>query len=161
MERALKFAERRRRFLNSDEGVRAASKSFDDLEVEFNRLLQEIAESGSSTKFEKKRSGRKIVLLGENMGFSLDWRLQYGNSLENSELVFVVYDTHPPYPGIMTIMTFQEPKQLLTLSFTFDINLSEEHIWVEKKRDGKQYSTKDIASHLLKRFMDEIIRYKK
>lgn len=119
LERSLTYNERRQRFLGSEEGVRSVDKSFDQLEEEFNALIEKIKSSGISMVFCLKKSGKKIVILGLNIGFSLSLHRKYANTLTDTELIFTIYDDHPPFPGIMT---FGEPKRLREMKFTFDLN---------------------------------------
>lgn len=156
LEQSLNFNERRRRFLNSDEGVQAASKTFEKFKGELQKLLREIADTGNSIKFEIKTSGTSIVVSAMNMAFSLKWKHRSNNTLTDSELTFTVYDSLPDYHEIGR--SEEEPQRLLSLTFAFDLTPTEENVWVEPKKEDKQYSTKDLASYLLKRFMDKVVK---
>jgi len=157
LERSLAFNDRRERFLGSEEGVRAAEQDFGLFEGEFKTLIEEIKNSGISILFELKTYGKKIIVLGLNIGFSLSFRRKYINTLTDTELFFSIYDGHPPVPGMMQ---WDEPKQLCEIIFTFDLTPSEEHIWVSSSREKRQFLTKDLASFLFKRFMDEGLKQK-
>jgi len=150
--RALKFKERRNRFINFDEGVAAANKTFEDLVLEIKRLTDEINESGNSITLTIKRAGSKIVILGFDLGLSVVWRCRYSNTLNDAELIVDLWDGHPHFPGIML---FEEPKRLNSLKFSFDILPTEEHIWCMSTSDAHQYSTRELASFILKHFMGE------
>ena len=72
LERSLKFKERRQRFLNSYEGVQAASKTFEKFESELKQQLPEITDTGNSIKFQIKCDGPSIDVLAMDIRFSLN-----------------------------------------------------------------------------------------
>lgn len=152
VDRALKFKQRRDRFLNSAEGVDAASKAFEVLAAELERLVKEINTADNIITLTMKRAGRQIVVLGFDVGLSIVWRCHYSNSLSDATLLVTLWDRHPPFPGIMH---FEEPRQLGSLKFTFDILLTEENVWTTTTTDERHYSYKDLAAIILKYFMGE------
>ena len=150
--RALKFKERRNRFLNFDEGVSVANKAFEELGVEIQRLTEEINGSENSITLTVKRAGSKIVILGFDLGLSVVWRCRYSNTLTDAALIVDLWDGHPHFPGIML---FEEPNRLNSLKFSFDILPTEQHVWCASTSDARQYSSKELASFTLKHFMGE------
>ena len=150
--RALKFKERRNRFLNFDEGPIAADRAFEELAVEIQRLAEEINGSENSITLTVKRAGAKIVILGFDLGLSVVWRSRYSNTLTDAALIVDLWDGHPHFPGIML---FEEPNRLNSLKFSFDILPTEQHVWCASTSDGRQYSSKELASFTLKHFMGE------
>lgn len=150
--RSLKFKAFRDRFLNSGEGISAANEAFEKLWEELQRLTVEIKTSENPIALTPKRAGTRIVILGFNIGLSIVWHRSYSNTLSNSELIVEFWDGHPYFPGSRL---FDEPERLNSLKFSFDISVSEEYIWCATTSDARQYSSKELASFILKRFMDE------
>lgn len=150
--RTMEFKERRNRFLTSDEGVSASKRAFEDIAAELQALVEGVSASGKSVTLTLKRSGRHIVVLGFKLGLSIIWRPKYANTLDDAELNVAIWDGHPPFPGIMR---FDEPRQLNSTSFSFDILITEEHVWLESSSARRQYSSKGLAAYILKRLMDE------
>lgn len=154
-ERALEFSEKRKRFLTSETGVKAANDEFNILHGELSRLVIEIKEAAKSLSYSMKRSryymGDDIVILGLDLGLSVVWYNRYSNTLKDSELTLEVWEGHPPYPGIMK---WDEPKKLQGVKFHFDLTSSGEYRWQTVGGDPRLYGTKELAAFCLKYFMD-------
>lgn len=152
LERSLKFTEKRKHFLNSDAGVRAANEEFEALRTELERLLASAKESTSSISLHLKSVQRQVVILGLGPGLSVNWRYHYANSLNHAQLDVVLWDNHPPFPGIMH---FEDPKKLRTVHFMFDLLPTEQRCWMSSGFESRAYATKDLASFILKYYMDQ------
>lgn len=149
LKRSLKFAEHRDKFLNSFEGVNSANKEFDSLHKELQRLVTDIR---NSINLNVKRANEQIVVLG--LGFlalKLLWRCRYTNTLDNAELVLEIWEGHPPFPGIITY----DNRKLKSLTFKFDLTPSETYVW-HRTGSNRQYYTTELASFILKQFMEEV-----
>ncbi len=147
-ERSLKFAELRKQFLNSYEGVNSEKREFESLYREFQQIIGEIKDS---IKCELKRHDNQIVILGCGVGLSLLWKVNYTNSLDNAELILQIWDSHPPFPGIMH---FKDPNKLNEVRFKFDLTISESLVWRDTINDI-QLATKVLASYIMKHFIEE------
>jgi hypothetical protein len=99
-----------------------------------------------------KSAPRQIVILGFDLGLSVDWRIHYANSLDNAKLNLVLWDGHPPFPGVRH---YDQPKKRRTISFTFDLLADDQPCWVSGGTEHRSYSTNDLASFVLKYFMDQ------
>jgi hypothetical protein len=158
LERSLTFRERRKQFLRSSEAVTAADKEFDTLRTELEQLVASVRASASSISIELKYAPRQIVMLGLLQGLSINWRRYYGkryygNSLENAYLNVELWDSHPPFQGIIH---YEKPNRLDTMDFTFDLLPSDQQCWVSSDSTARAFATKDLASFLLKYFMDKV-----
>lgn len=149
LERSFQFAANRKQFLNSDVGVRAANADFDSLHIAIEQLATEVSATASSISLRVKTASRQIVILGLGLGLSVDWVYHYGNSLDDAKLNVVLWNGHPPFPGVSF---YEQPKKGRTITFIFDLLAEGHSCWVS---DGKTYSTTDLASFILKYFMEQ------
>jgi len=152
LERSLQHAERRKRFLGSDEGVRAANTEIDTLHTELLRRIDEVKCAAPSVSIHLKRDGRLLVLLGFGLGLSTYWHYHYANSLDGATLEVTLWDGHPPFTGIMH---FEKPHKLRTLHFTFDLLVSNEPCWRQSEDASRALTTKDISAFLMKFLMEQ------
>jgi hypothetical protein len=155
LERSLKFSEKKTRFLNSGEGVKAANEEFGILHREIEHLIAEIKQSASSLSFTLKHRERQFVILGPNSALSVGWQYHYANSLEKAQLSVSVWRGHPPFPGVVT---FDEPSRLRENHFTFDLLPNEQCRWMSSDSGGRHFTSKELASFVLKYAMDHPYR---
>lgn len=151
-ERALKFSEKRRQFLNSEAGVRAANKEFDALTLEVQRLVTAVEESASSISLKFKTAPDQIVILGLALGLSVDWQNPFLNTLNDAKLRVVLWDGHPPFPGIWH---FDKPSRLSIETFTFDLLPSEQFCWICAEAPIHSSGTQELASRIIKYYIDQ------
>jgi hypothetical protein len=152
LERSLKFSEKRKRFLHSEEGVGAAKEEFEVIHRELERLITEVKKSANSFSFTVKRAESKVVVLGLGPALNVSWRYRYTNTLEDAQLSVSLWDGHHPFPGIMT---FDEPQKLQEEHFTFDLLPNEQRCWMSSGSRGRSYTSKALASFILKYVMDK------
>ena len=151
LERALKFEEARKQFHRSHEGVSKSNSEFAVLGDEIERLLEVIKGSTSSINYSIKRADRKIVLLGPHAGLSVTWQYHYTNSLDNSKLEVVLWEGHPPFPGIMP---WDEPKRKNSVSFEFVLLRPETPGWKSTYPSEREFDSKRLAEYILKFYME-------
>lgn len=152
LERAMKFEATRKQFLQSERGVDAANNQFDLLRAELERLIVSVKDAASSISLHLKATQRLLVLLGLRHGLSVHWECHYRNSLDNAMLEIVLWDGHPPFPGVTHV--FENPRKLRALRFKFDLLPSDQVSWVAETSDQRPYNTADLASFILKYYMD-------
>jgi hypothetical protein len=152
LERSLKFDEERKRFLRSEDGVCAANSELNSLSIELNRLVVSIRSATTSISLQVKISGRLIVIVGLGPGLSIFWHYHYSNSLDDAHLEVTLWDSHPPFDRIINI---EEPKKLNSMQFTFDLLPSRQCTWVFSNLHDRVFSTVELASFILKYYMDQ------
>ena len=152
LERSRRFSEKRSHFLNSEAGVRAAKEQFEVLRTEIERLIASVKGSASSISLHLKTAEHQIVILGLGPGLSIHWQYHCANSLDDARLDIVLWDGHPPFPGIRH---FEKPTKLRTESFTFDLLPTEQRCWVQSGTPSRAYGTRELASSILKDYMDQ------
>lgn len=155
LQRSLEFAERRRQFLESTAGVQASGQEFNKLHSELARLIEEVKQTAPAILLEIKRSHWQVVILGFGLGLNIVWHHRFSNTLDNAELRIELWDRHPPFLGLIH---FETPNKLDTITFKFDLLPSGEYRWTTIKDGARSLSTKDLASYVLKYFMDKVQR---
>jgi hypothetical protein len=158
LERSLKFSEMRKQFLNSEQGVKAANDEFEVLHKELESLIADVKESIKSLSFTIKRQPHQIVVLSPYPALNIYWRYRFSNTLEDARLSVSLWDSHPPFPGIMT--AFDEPKKLKEDHFTFDLLPNEQRCWMSSDPHSRWYTSKELASFILKQVMDQADKLK-
>lgn len=150
LERALKFEERRKQFHNSNEGVSKSNSEFTVLGDEIERLVEIIKGSASSINYSIKRANRKVILLGPHAGLDVTWEYRYTNSLDKSKLNVVLWEGHPPFPGIMP---WNDPKRKDSISFEFGLLRPETPGWKSTYPSEREFDSKRLAEYILKFYM--------
>ena len=132
--------------------MKAARVELDSLEQELTKLLNEISAADLAIQLQNKRNHHTIVILGMRVGISVEWRSRYANTLDKSRLIVGTWNGHPPFLGVRYI---DEPAQLSSEDFEFDITTSGTYCSRDKTSTAREYQTGEIADHILKRLMDE------
>ncbi len=150
--RAMAFAERRKKFRGSEEGVGAANRAFDKLETALREAAEDIKSKTTSVAFSVYRiDKRRIVVRGVRLGLMVDWEYRFGNSLDDSRLCARILNRPPALPNEFA---FEKPQQLHSFTFNFDMTPSEAHVWVASG-DKRQLHAEELVSFVLHKFMDE------
>lgn len=151
IERALKFEETRKQFHRSHEAINKSNLEFTLLGDEIERIVGVINESTRSTNYSIKRANRKLVLLGPHAGLSVTWQYHYNNSLDDSALDVVIWEGHPPFPGVNL---WDEPKRKKSVSFEFGLHRTETPGWKSTDSSEREFDSKKLAEYILKFYMD-------
>jgi hypothetical protein len=152
--RSARFAEQRKNFLTSFEGVRAANSEFESLDKELQNLVAEIENSinlSIKRNIKEFSAENQIVILGYGLGLRLIWICPYTNDVNDAKLVLEFWKGHPPFPGILIF----DHSKMESFTFKFDLTPSEKCIWQQPASSNK-YDTKGLASFILKQFMEKI-----
>jgi hypothetical protein len=129
------------------EGVKAADAEFQKLREELERLTAAVSSIGLNLKSYQGT----LVISGLLNEISVTWDSPC-NTLHTSQLDVVLWDGHPPLPGVPTL---RPAKQLKKLHFNFDLLQSDQHAWVSSDSDHLTFATADLAAFLLKYYMDQ------
>jgi hypothetical protein len=157
LERQFSFTKHRNEFLNSFEGVRAANQEFEYLVKELQHLVTEIEDSirlNIKQDIQPLAVEKQIVILGFGQGLRLLWICPHSNELDTAKLVLEFWEGHPPFSGISLPCDFEECK-LESINFKFDLTPSEQYIW-HQTTSNNHFETKELASFILKQFMEKI-----
>jgi hypothetical protein len=157
LERGIQFEDRRRKFLNSQDGVNAANVEFVMLIEELEKLIGSVRETSSSVSYELKKTKSQLVVISSHAGrilngLSVNWRCLYSNTLHDSELEVSLWEGHPPFPGVSHWVA---PYQRKSLSFAFDLLKSEKPGWVLSSSTNREFDSKFLATYILKHYMDD------
>ena len=151
LDREIQFEKKRKQFLSSEAGVRAANAEFDALHSRIEQLAAEIHKTANSISLLIKTAQRQIVILGLRLTLNLYWDYHYANTLDDAKLKLELWQGHPPFPGIWNI---DDPTKRHTINFTFDLLPDEKTCWVAKGTNKSTYSTDELASFVLKYYLE-------
>jgi len=158
LERQVEFSNRRHQFLHSREGIESALQEFTDLQQEIDREVAAINASGGSISFQVKTAPpqqvHQTVVMGLGKGLSVAWHHSYSNSFDDSGLYVSVWKGHPPFPGIRHL--FDQPQKLAEENYTFDVFPPDRPGWVASTTTARTYSTKALAAHVLKLYLEQV-----
>lgn len=154
--RSLEYEKRRKRFLNSDEGVRAAHSAFDQLLASFENLIRDIQASAPGISLTLKHSRHHIVILGPGPALSIEWNARYSNSLDGACLE---WREHPPFLGIMHV--FDEPTRTVSERFQLDLSPDDSFCWKPATADAPPVPTGDLPTLILKRWLEQSEKHRK
>ena len=157
VERSLKFADERTKFLSSAAGVNAANECFETIKSELKLGVENLRALTPTFDFSLKFQQREIAILGRGPALSIFWDYQYSNSLAGAKLEVTSWIGHPPWQGIFQ---YQKPKQLQIFAFVFDIAPPETMCWVSSDSHKRQYSSKSLAEFLLNYCIEQADKHK-
>jgi len=142
------LAERRKKFLYSEEGVKEALIEVESLLDEIDRICKEI--NSSSAKFDhEKRKTNFYYLQGYNpdntvsptLEIQVLWSHEYRNSLRNSKLY------------VTKIYYLRLSKRADDLFYDFDVNPSMQNRWRDNQ-NGRLLTFKELANEIVKILID-------
>ena len=151
LERTLNFKEMRKQFVNSHDGVNRSNAEFSILGDEIKHLLEIIKKSTTSIRYTIKRADRQIVILGSHAGLGIYWEYKYANSLDGSKLEVVIFEGHPPFPGVNH---WDRPIRKKSQEFEFDLLKQDSPGWRCKYHEKREFDSKSLAEYILKFYMD-------
>lgn len=151
LERSLQFKERREKFYSSHEGVQVSNSEFEKLGNELEALLDTIKTSTESISYTLKRANRQIVILGPHGGLSINWVSHYANSLTDSKLDVILYQGHPPFPGVTH---WDEPIKKGSLKFKIDLLTPDMPGWKSTYPTKREFTTEALAEYIIKFYME-------
>jgi hypothetical protein len=149
LQRTMEYESKRRSFLASFQGVNTTESEAGKLSDELQTLVAEDSISGIG--IQHKRDNLYTVLLRGRLGLSVGWRGPYTNTLDGSGLRVILWDGHPPMRGITH---WEQPQRLDECVYGFDLTFSGPTCW--KNADGKEFSTEELAAHVVKYCLDQI-----
>lgn len=153
VERAIEFAERRRHFLRSYNGVNASIALFSELLERTRAEVEKINESSPIFELSLKERGREFIIVGRRSpGLLVSWDVHYANSLDDAMLEVTVWRGHPPWPGLFN---YERPVKLQSQKFEFDIEPSGAHCWRSVAEGRRLYSSTNLASYLVAYYIDQ------
>jgi len=157
LKRQIDQEKRRKSFLNSEEGVKAAAEEVAQLIKEIDIIVGKIsAESGFALKTSQKNQGIQhwIEICTDKFCVNVEWVSFYSDTLNESELGIALWRGLPPRPGRPH---FFKPQQFDQRSFSFDLDLSGVKGWREADR-LQLLSNQQVAEFAVKLLIDHIHR---
>lgn len=147
VERALGYESRRAQYLGSNEGVRGANASFEQLRESLLAAITRIQAAAPSLQLQHKATDRQIAVLSTGPALLIAWRNKYINTLDESHLEASAWNGHPPFPGVRF---YEEPSSLGALKLQPDLGLDDGHAWMAKTTQGSRLlSGTAAAEHIL------------
>lgn len=126
--REIAFEEKRKRFLNSDDGVNAGRASV-------NELIAALEERATRIAMNLKRSkvSNEASVFASAAAMMVSWRCRYSNTTDEAFLEVSYWAGHPPMWGVHYMI--EPPDKLGSYRYELDLSPSEEPVW--RDVDGK------------------------
>jgi hypothetical protein len=156
LRRALAAENRRREFLHSHEGVKAAEAAFDQVANALeNWTTTDIAKS---LELHFKREGRALLFVkalpsDNQVSMTVTWACRYTNELDDARIVVTEWRGLPRWPGYFT---WEEPTQLAEQRFLCDLDSHGQLYWQREDSGKRAHSPDEFATQLATLFMDRI-----
>lgn len=157
VDRSIKFAEKRKQFLRSFEGVNAANTLYESLKQEVQLEIANLNTVAPSFEYSFKSNRKEFAILGRGPALLVYWNYHAANSLDDAHLEITLWLGHPPWPGVRF---YDPPKKLQKFMFTFELMPSDEHCWISNDNENRTYSSKALASYLLSYSIEQADKYK-
>lgn len=138
-------ADRRRvAFLASPEGVQASNRTA-------CTLLDELERLGPRIEAQPTRSGRTVMLFRNGHSVSVNWHVQYANTLDHSELCVTVWRGRPNIGGYFA----GEEEKLKVDLFDFDQPTTDQVAW-RHRQTGQRFSSTQLADWAARRLLEKV-----
>jgi hypothetical protein len=158
--RAEDFKKARKRFHNSEEGVRRANEAFGCLTKKLHADAAEIIVANSALANLKVRKIQDYWLIsGLRVCVVVSWYVRYNNSLDESVLRADTYTGVPRLPSLIPSM--EEPQRLARAEFNYELIGPARYAFVERTGKKRAFSPEELADHLLRTYMDAAERHER
>ena len=159
IDREIKNEEARNKFLNSDDGVKAARQEANQLFCELEQLRNSVTEP-TDINFETHKFGMHEVkieyglhLYSSGLTLTHCWYNKYSNTLDDSGLYVRIWQGKRGFPHIIN---FEDPVKLHESIFDFDMIGESKYGWRERTNPRRFYTSKELADSNMKLFLDKI-----
>lgn len=151
--------EKRKDFLESSKGVHTAMQEFDELFNKINQLSQNIENPKSRIMFTIERANRQkeFAVLSHGLKLSIEWSLQFSNSLEGSILYVQLLESGRSFGRIKRDAYGEESTIIAEERFLFDANHEEKLLWKRVSgEDQRIFATTQLADHCVQILLKQI-----
>lgn len=142
----------RKRFLGSEDGVKAASEEVESVFSEVEKLCESV-KAETSIDFKRHKKVRELYIFSTGLTIGYCWYLEYTNTLDGSELWISVWRGKVGFPGIIH---FKETPKLDKFEYRFDVVGMEQYGWRESGGKEQFFSSKRLAESSFKMFLEKI-----
>jgi hypothetical protein len=158
LERANTLAVAKKRFRESEAGVRAAREAFDSLTNTLQELITQIAaENASLANLQLRKVHDNWLVSGVSLCMVVNWWCHFRNSLDDSGLTARVYKGVPRIPGL--VHHWEEPQLLRELTFDYQLLTADNQGYAERTSESRSLSAPELAEHLLRIYLDASEHY--
>jgi hypothetical protein len=149
--RRQEFERARERFIGSEEGVRKANDAVASLKMTIQKLATEIAKSEKTLPLKTAEVRGEFLLLGLGPALVLNWLSPWSNTLADSELMIEFCNR---IPTRLAAVPREGHRTLEKTKLHFDWVQPGQPAWVAEESTPRAFSSEDLATELLKRYMD-------
>lgn len=141
--RELAFGETRKRFLNSEAGVRAGRESVDKLITALEERATRI-----SMNFRRFKAPYEASVLASAAAMMVSWRCRSANTTDKAFLEVSYWTGSPPMWGVQYID--ERPDALGSFRYELDLSPSEEPVWRDVRGNGQRLlAVETLADEIL------------
>lgn len=146
--------QKRKKFLDSSDGVAAARKEVGILFNEIEIIVKNITEKNENIFMRVERDTRNEELIITSKGFKLrfEWNLRAGNMLLDSALIISLWQRPSRYEGR------EKSQKIVDYVFEFDTKGCIVFGWEKRKGDNQLYSSKKLANLQINEFVERVYR---
>jgi hypothetical protein len=148
--RKREFERLREHFIGA-EGIGKASEAVIALKTAVRKFAGEIATSEKMLPLKVAEPRGEFVLIGLGPAMVVNWRQPYSNTLKDSALSIEFCDRLPKH---LAAVPFENHRTLEKTKLRFDWVEPGQPAWVAEAWLRKTFTSEDLASELLKRYMD-------
>ena len=149
IERRRDAEQKRKKFLESEEGVSVAYNEFKHLCEIIKNKMESISNNSSIFKSQFEFINEHFKIECNTLVLYCHWFLRARNTLHGSNLTISIINNPPWYSN-------NKQKELFKKYYFFDRNISEQNGWLEKEDDKKFYSSQQLAEQVTKLFITKI-----
>ena len=154
LQRQGELSETRRKFLDSEEGVKAANAEFGQLCAEVKTQVDVLKRTMQIFSFTTKEDYRLLAVLGGGRTVSFTWDIRVCDTLNHAALYVTFWDGLMPTRGSLYNHQAQEMR---TWTFEFDWHPETAFGW---KGESRVFSTQRLVEHCLKRFLLDVQEFR-
>jgi hypothetical protein len=148
--RKREFERLREQFIEGSEGIDKANEAVTHLKMAVGKLAEEIAASEQTLPLKVAEVRGEFVLIGLGPAMVMNWQQRWSNTLKESALWIEFCNRLPAHLARIP----ERHRTLEKTKFCFDWVEPGQPAWVANEWPRKTFTSDELASELLKRYMD-------
>jgi hypothetical protein len=148
--------EKRKKFLNSIEGVKCAEDNIQQLFNLTQSLIKKISSDNKIPLVAHRRDKFTLDFSSDNIWIALDWLRTWGNTLDNSKLRLRMTKGIPDRPRVLN---FNETIILTEKEILFTTDYNEKPRW-QIKESNILFNNNELAEYLIKMLLNKVSKKK-
>lgn len=153
--RTIAVEKRKKAFLLSEGGVKAANLAVEGLFSEFERIVKKLGESEDSLQLQIETKRQQCAIYGGNFTLFFHWSLSFSNTLQSSAFYISLWKGFVPVSG-RSFFPIEKPRRLREIEFNFDQAWPGQAAWRELRGQKRLFSNDQLSKFAITLLLEKI-----